>query len=248
MYITHSYLGTTKGKFRCLFFLLLEDYIEAQSRFVKDLDLALERFARKMKDCGVLLRPFTGDIESTRSHILDKPWTDAQKSEIYNTPGLLMIEEDFDTFDPRKHRWLFFSFGSRSEREISRVNEFAKDLAELAEAVCDADTDVFQAANAVVHEVSFRDAVKLFEAKPGVFGFSIDLIRGAEILRRLYLKLTKGQHILTAKCRSDGWTCCPKCSVRFTTHNSASWDGHRHITCGTYLKFIPEETPNNALQ
>jgi hypothetical protein len=43
MYITHSYLGTTQGRFRCLFLLLLEDYIEAQSHMLRDLDMALER-------------------------------------------------------------------------------------------------------------------------------------------------------------------------------------------------------------
>jgi hypothetical protein len=171
MHITHSYLGTTKGKFRCLFFLLLEEYIEAQSQFVRDLDLALKRFARNMKDYGVLVRPFTGDIETARSHILDKPWPDAQRSEICNTPGLLMIEEDFDTFDPRVHRWLFFSFHPQS-RHIPNADFFVEQLADLAEAVCNADSDIFQAANAIVHEVSLIDAVKLFEAKSGIWALA----------------------------------------------------------------------------
>src|SRR3989304_3847064 len=88
MFITHSYLGTTRGPYRCLFFLLLEDYIEAQTQFVRDLDLDLERFARRFGDTGAVVRPFIGDIESTRQQVLGKRWSDRQRSEIYKTPSL----------------------------------------------------------------------------------------------------------------------------------------------------------------
>ena len=54
MWITHSYLGSTRGKMRYLFFLLYEDYIDAQTQFAQELDLFLERFARNLGD-GVLL-------------------------------------------------------------------------------------------------------------------------------------------------------------------------------------------------
>jgi hypothetical protein len=240
MHITNSYLGTTRGKFRCLFFLLLEDYIEAQSQFVRDLDLALERFARRMGQAGVLVRPFAGDIESTRSHVLDKPWTQAQRSELYNTPGLLMIEVDFDTFDPQQHRWLYVSLGSRLEDRHPQINkshtkEFAEVLTKLAEATCDADVDPFDAASAIMHEVRFPDVAKVFEAKPGIFGFSIDLVQGAALIHRLWLKLTKEKYVLTANVDSDGWMRCPSCGFRFTIRDKNAWDGQRHKRCGTYL-------------
>src|ERR1700731_1842978 len=186
MHITHSYLGITRGTFRCLFFLLVEDYIEVQSAFMRELDPALERFARNMKTSGVLVRSFSGDIESTKLHVLEKPWTDAQRGEILNTPGLLMIDVDFDNFDPREHRWLHLSFGSRMHGEAPRADRFAHALGGLAEAVCDAQTDVFVAASALIHEVRFADAAELFTAKSRIFGFSIDLIKGGQLLRELY--------------------------------------------------------------
>jgi len=239
MHITHSYLGTTKGQFRCLFFLLLEDYIEAQSKLARDLDPALERFARKMGQAGVLLRPFAGDIESAKSNILDKPWRPAQRAELSKTPGLLMIEEDFDTFDPHHHRWLHISLHSRLESSASRTSdECAEMLTKLAEAVCDADTDVFKAVSAAIHEVRFPDVAKVFEAKPGVFGFSIDLIQAAALVHRLWLTLTKGKHVLDARVDPDGWTRCPKCGYRFALSNGGVWDGKRHKSCGTYLRLF----------
>lgn len=238
MHITHSYLGTTKGRFRCLFFLLLEDYIEAQSRFGRDLDQALERFARRMGDSGVLVRPFTGDIETTRSHVLSKPWQPDELAEIGRTPGLLMIDVDFDTFDPRQHRWLFVHLGERPEGNRSRAEEFAEMSTKLAQAVCDADTDVFDSVKAAIYDVRLPDVAKVFEAKPGVFGFSVDLIAGAALMHDLWLKLTKGRHVLTATVDQSGWTKCPQCRVRFSTKSSGSFDGQRHKTCGTYLNLV----------
>ena len=66
MWITHSYLGTTRGRMRCLFFLLYEDYIETQTQFARELDLELERFARNLGDRGAVVRPFLGDIDKNQ--------------------------------------------------------------------------------------------------------------------------------------------------------------------------------------
>ena len=54
MLITHSFLGVNQGDYRCLFFLLFEDYIETQYQFVRELEPHLERFARNLGDSGAL--------------------------------------------------------------------------------------------------------------------------------------------------------------------------------------------------
>lgn len=108
MFITHSYLGTIRGPYRCLFFLLLEDYIQAQSQFVRELDLELERFARNLGDSAPLVKSFTGDIDTTRSHVLDKSWNRDQSQEIVKTPGMLMINEDFDVLTQENTRGFTF--------------------------------------------------------------------------------------------------------------------------------------------
>ncbi len=78
MHITHSFIGTIRKPYRCLFFLLLEDYIEAQTHFARELDLNLERFARNLGDSAALVRPFTGDIDTVRQQVLDKQWSEAE--------------------------------------------------------------------------------------------------------------------------------------------------------------------------
>jgi hypothetical protein len=63
-------------------------------------------------------------------------------------------------------------------------------LDRLAEAVLDSGQDIFQSAHQLVHTLPLSEGLKVFEAKPGIFGFSIDLVRGAEILHTLCRRLT----------------------------------------------------------
>jgi hypothetical protein len=146
MHITHSYIGTIKAPYRCLFFLLIEDYIEAQTQFARDLDLHLERFARKLGDSSALVRPFTGDIETVRQHVLEKPWSAEELDEIGNTPALLMIDQDFKDFDPRKHPWLVINFGRRMTGQNGGSLQFEHILDDLAKIVLNANEDFFTAA------------------------------------------------------------------------------------------------------
>lgn len=82
MLVTQSYLGTAPGKYRCLFFLLLEDYIEERTQPMQELNQLLERFARNLKSSGALVRPFTGDIEQTGREIQRKHWTAEQHAQL----------------------------------------------------------------------------------------------------------------------------------------------------------------------
>ena len=191
MFITNSYLGMTKGRHRCLFFLLLEDYIDAQTEFMRVLDPSLERFARNLRDAGALVRPFQGDIEQTRQEVLDKSWSAEELVEIRKTPSLLMMNEDFDTFEPKLHPWIQLNFGQKLDSDMPTlaVLRFGEMLGQLAEAVQGSDEDIFQTAHGLVHEVRHSDAAKVFEAKPGMFGFSINLVEGAELVARLYERL-----------------------------------------------------------
>ena len=105
MLITHSYLGTNRNGARCLFFLLFQDYIEAENGFSKEVAMELEQFARDLGDFGFVVKPFTGDISAINSNIIDKRWTEEERYKLKRTPALLMIDRDFDDFDPSQDRW-----------------------------------------------------------------------------------------------------------------------------------------------
>jgi hypothetical protein len=113
MHITHSFVGTTIGRFRYLFFALYEDYNDYGRSFVQEFNnVYLQRPARDLRDQGAVIQPFLADIETTRSHVLAKDWTDDERREITRVPSLLVISKDFDYFSPRSDPWLLLHFES----------------------------------------------------------------------------------------------------------------------------------------
>jgi hypothetical protein len=97
-----------------------------------------------------------------------------------------MIGVDFDEFDPQQHPWILLHFGSKQYEGVAGAYSFREALAEIAAAVNNDDVDPFEVAHKARHEISAGDAVKVFEAKPSVFGFSVDLVRAGSLLTTLY--------------------------------------------------------------
>jgi hypothetical protein len=186
VHITHSYMGTIRKPYRCLFFLLLEDYIESQTQFARELDLHLERFARNLGDNAALVRPFMGDIDTVRQQVLDKQWLEKELEEVRNTPALLMIDQDFNDFDPRKHSWMIINFGRRVTGAYGGLPQFESILDELVDIALNAKEDFFTAAYNLKHEIQATECARIFEAKPGLFGFSVNLFYVGTILKKIY--------------------------------------------------------------
>jgi hypothetical protein len=186
MHITHSYKGSVQGRFRYSFFVLYEDYVQVQSSFSKDLDLLLEQFARKIGDEGVVVRPFLGDVEKIKGDVLSKKWTRNELEELRKTPGLLVIDKDFDEFDPREHQWLYLNFGGKIFEKPVHLDDYRGILASLADIVSDPDSDFFKDALPVIRQLRLASFAEIFEAKPEIFGFSVDLKKAASALRKIF--------------------------------------------------------------
>lgn len=188
MHITHSYIGTVVGDFRCLFFLLFKDYIEAETEFARELDLRLERFARDLGTTAALVRPFLGDIAAVRDHVLQKAWTRDELAQVTRTPALLMIDQNFDAFNPRVHPWLIVTLGHRDHPFAGGRDklEMAEALLEgLVESVGSGEEDLFGAAHQVQHEIGLGEWARVFQVRPGVAGVSVDLVHAGQMFRRM---------------------------------------------------------------
>ncbi len=186
MEITHSYVGSVLGSCRYAFYLLFEDYIEAQSELARKFDPLLERFARNIGHSGVVVRPFTGDIETTRNQVLLKEWTHKEREEFRKTPGLLIIEKDFDNFNPQGDRWLYLNFGEQIYNSPVALSEYDDILSDLAEIISGSDGDFFEEELPVVRRLKLLGVAEIFEAKPEIFGFSVDLKKAASVLREMF--------------------------------------------------------------
>lgn len=185
MILTSSYIGTAMGDYKCLFFLLYEDYIDVQTKLSMELHPYIERFARDMRKSGAVVTPFPGDIEKVRAEVMQKEWLEGERVKIEQTPGMLMINEDFVSFDPRSHRWLYINFGERIVDQDVSVEEFADVFRRLSEAVATSESDIFDAAHVALNEVDVGDLVDVFDIAPGIFGLSIDLHKGSQFIRAL---------------------------------------------------------------
>lgn len=178
MQITHSFLGTTIGRFRYLFFTLYDDYNDYQRSFVQEFNnVYLQRLARDLRDEGAVVQPFLGDIETTRSHILEKDWKDDELQEVRRVPSLLVISKDFDAFSPRSDPWLILHFGQRKYGGPEGLAELDETIRAITEAVTDPDSEpqeLYKVARDVASEHS--DYGCAFSVQPGIFGVSIDII------------------------------------------------------------------------
>ena len=45
--------------------------------------------------------------------------------------------------------------------------------------------------------------------------------------------------VMEASLYEDGWVLCPHCGYSFNSTAGMSWDGEKHVTCGTYLRLLP---------
>jgi hypothetical protein len=65
----------------------------------------------------------------------------------------------------------------------------------------------------------------------------IESQRQEEQSRRDAQALARG--VMEALLYPDGWVLCPHCSRSFNSNARMSWDGEKHVTCGTYLRLLP---------
>ncbi len=187
MHITHSFVGTTVGQFRYLFFALYEDYNDFQRSFVQEFNnVYLQRLARDLRDQGAVIQPFLGDIETTRSHVLAKDWTNDELREVGRIPSLLVISTDFDDFSPRSDPWLILHFGERRYGGPDGLAELDETIRAITAAVTDPDSEpreLYKIARDMTREHSNLGCA--FSVQPGMFGVSIDIIEAGRYLREL---------------------------------------------------------------
>ena len=180
MWITHSYAGTIKGKYDYLIFLLYQDYIEQEKEMARKFKSSLERLARNLGDRGAVVVPFGGDAEEVREHVLNKDWTKEELGLLMRTPCLLLIDTDFNEFNPRAHKWAILNVDGGMGG--ASVNDLAEKIHKISIAVSKGEVDLFDLFEEYSRENimnRFGEAVFL---RPNFMGFGIDLTKLYELI------------------------------------------------------------------
>ena len=149
MFTTNKYKEVKKGEYKYVFYLNNRDVFESKRDFVIELNILIERFSRELEDKGLIVKTYDADIEKVRQDILDKPWNPLKLKTINKTPGMLMIDTDFEEFNPNKHNWLYFYFirDQRYKRNIGNsytIEEAEELFNKLAEIITKTDCNVYK--------------------------------------------------------------------------------------------------------
>ena len=106
------------------------------------------------------------------SSIRDKHWLHETVELLQNTPAILMVDRDFDDFDPQYHPWVLLHFERHSKQDAA---QFQSLLQKITEAVTREDSDPITLVRKALEIQELREAAECFELKSEVVGISLDL-------------------------------------------------------------------------
>jgi len=189
MYVTTTYIGVERGRFHYLFFFVTESYIEANGRIADALQPLLSEFGKQLAEHGAVVKPFDGGASKTFEEVWNRRWSPAQHDQLRDsTPGLLVIDSDFRTFDPAKDPYLFVSFREAMD-DFGNVKPF--EIGGLLSALTDGARrgDIFDSfgeyMKANERTQAKSKAWNALELKPGIWGFKVDLKTASEALSQM---------------------------------------------------------------
>ena len=173
----------TIGSFSYLFFIVgWNDYAtELKNEMSKQLDA----FGADLGTSGMVLQAYKSSEYLTFEEIARKRWPKdfLERLQADVDPCMLVIDRDFEAFDPGEDRWAVVWF--------SELSTYAKDLPRLFHRLARqarADEDVFAYLRSVTLKSTAKESAKIgriaryFEVKPEIFGISIDVGRILEDL------------------------------------------------------------------
>ena len=191
MYLTHSFVAIKKGELDYLMFYITEDYVEQQVRLQEQLNPLLEDLGRNLLDRGAVIKAFNRDLAFANRELTDKFDQDFTREIIISfdhqmeKPGLLILNSDIESFDPKSHKWIYLSFREFLD-EYGGVKIYKlKEMFDILTSAIKENKDLFKEAENYLKKEKAISAHKMVELKPGVFGISLDLKETFNFFNRL---------------------------------------------------------------
>jgi len=175
--LVSSFENVKIGEFRYLFIIVtLNDY---RSEITKEISKQIEPFGADLGLKGLVVKAFKSASYDTAEELLSKKWTEEMKYkiEISRDPIMLVIDKDFNSFDPTEDQWAiiwFADYFKRSDR-IYRIFSLLSSKTKKKE-------DLFQFLKGQTKRENFKKWLNYIEIKPGIFGFNIN---GTKIFEEL---------------------------------------------------------------
>jgi hypothetical protein len=181
MYLTHSFVAIKKGELDYLMFYITEDYVQQQVRLKEQLNPLLEDLGRNLLDKGAVVKAFDRDLDSANRELTKKFDQEFTRDIIISfdnqmeKPGLLILNSDIESFDPKNHQWIYISFREFLD-EFGGVKIYKlKEMFDFLTTSIKENKDLFNEAKNYLKKEKAVSAHKMVELKPGIFGISLDL-------------------------------------------------------------------------
>ncbi len=159
------------GVFDYLFFVTnLNDYSSTISRSLED---NLEIFGSDLALKGKVIEAYSRAKWETFKEITDKEsWPEKVKGrfEREQFPFMLVINKDFQEFNPNEHHWSVIWFSDFRDDPDSIPIIFSNLVRKIKQNI-----NLFEYLSGLSRDAKTKDFSEYFEIKPGIFGVSVDV-------------------------------------------------------------------------
>lgn len=156
------------GDFNYLFFVIAwNDYMTPMR---EELNRQLMAFGQQLSIKGKVVTPYNQASDRVYQEILKKNWTKGFRESLKeeHEPFMLIIDVDFEEFDPQQHRWAIVRF---SDYPVAAIPKIFHQLAMVTRK----NENIFRYLQVLMTTKNLGKAASYFEIKPEIFGVSINV-------------------------------------------------------------------------
>lgn len=169
--LVSSFLNVQLGRQKYLFFLITwNDYVTTLS---KALEEQWHAFGADLGENGRVVRSYQQHAKKSFDEVVQgKQWPKEICERFFKEqdPFILVIDRDFNAFDPDKNSWALI-WMSDFYKEPQSIYRFFGSLARRV----GRGEDIFEYLQSVARKQKMMDAAKYFELKPKILGVSVDI-------------------------------------------------------------------------
>jgi hypothetical protein len=158
------------GDFSYLF--LIVSWNDYASNVANELEKHFDSFGQDLALKGEVLKPYSTASYDVAESVLSKNWPENLKVKLADSqdPFMLIINTDYNDFDPQQHLWgivWFSDFVEKPERIYRVFSRLAHQTRK--------DEDIFTYLRSLNRKKSLKKWINYFEIKPKLFGIAVDV-------------------------------------------------------------------------
>ena len=145
---------------------------ELETEFTNNLKEQAHSLGTALDELGFVVQPSKAKATyETAQQVKEKEWPDEiiRKFDAEQFPFILIINNDFNSFNPKQHPWTIF-WGSEDFSNVDQVHKLFSKILQLIRA----GDNLFDYFEKHQNQPWYKKLFKHIEVKPGIFGVTVD--------------------------------------------------------------------------